>query len=407
MNEILTIGILLLTGYVLGLLLSKIGIPKIIGYIGTGIIFSPFTTNFLDTNIGQDTQSLMDICLAFIAFEVGGALKWTKIKKHENEIIYITLLASIIPLVLITGGVLVLGLLFPSIVPFEYSTLFLFSLLLGTLASPTAPAATLAVIHEYKAKGKVTETILGVAALDDILGILLFSVVIGLISTFLEGYNGLFGANILNTLYEIIIAIILGAILALFLNWLVSLLKISGEGQWIVIIFSFIVLCVGLTKLMNINILLTSMSMGVVVVNKSKRQKEIFRILERYTEDLIFLFFFVLSGLHLDISTIPRAITIIIIFVLLRTAGKYLGANLGARMAKADTSIQKYTAGGLIPQAGIVIGLVLSIYPNVQFGQISELLLTVIMGATIIHEIIGPLAAKASLRNSGEIKGNT
>jgi Kef-type K+ transport system membrane component KefB len=130
----------------------------------------------------------------------------------------------------------------------------------------------------------------------------------------------------------------------------------------------------------------------------------IFRILERYTEDLIFLFFFLLSGLHLDIATLPKAAVLIIIFVLLRTAGKYLGANWGSRIVNADPSIRKYTAGGLLPQAGIVIGLVLSIYQKEEFKEISEILLTTIMGATIIHELIGPVSAKSALKKAGEIK---
>ena len=183
-----------------------------------------------------------------------------------------------------------------------------------------------------------------------------------------------------------------------------KIFQISSEGQWIIVIFSLIILCVGLSKLLHVDELLSCMTMGVVVANKCKHQKEIFRILERYTEDLIFLFFFVLSGLHLDISTIPQVTAIIFIFVLLRTAGKYIGANIGARMAKADRSIQKYTAGGLLPQAGIVIGLVLSIHQNEAFKGISEILLAIIMGATILHELIGPIATKHSLMKAGEIK---
>lgn len=144
--------------------------------------------------------------------------------------------------------------------------------------------------------------------------------------------------------------------------------------------------------------------MGTVITNKSKFHDKIFKVIERYTEEFIFLLFFLLSGLHLDITTIPHAAYLIIIFVILRIIGKYLGSNIGARVSKAHPSIRKYTAGGLLPQAGIVIGMVLSIYQNEEFKEISEILLTVIMGATIIHELIGPIAAKYSLMKAGEIK---
>lgn len=404
MNILLTIGLLLITGYIAGWLLNKIGLPKIIGYIATGIVFSPNTVGFVEHDVIESTLPLMEVCLAFIAFEVGGALKWAKIKKHKKEIISITILGSLIPFFLVTIGVLILGWLFPEVLPFDTLPLLLLALLLGALASPTAPAATLAVIHQYKAKGKVTDTILGVTVLDDVLGILLFSLTIGIIFIFTGGQSGLFGNPMVNTLYEIGIAIIIGAILGLVIELINRFFPKEGEGRWIVIIFSLIIFNVGICQALHVDILLSSMTMGIVVVNKCRQQQLIFRILERYTEDLIFLFFFLLSGLYLDIATLPKATALIIIFVVFRTAGKFLGVNWGSRIVNADPSIRKYTAGGLLPQAGIVIGLVLSIYQKEEFKEISEILLTTIMGATIIHELIGPVSAKSALMKAGEIK---
>jgi len=404
MNILLTIGLLLITGYIAGWLLNKIGLPKIIGYIATGIVFSPNTVGFVEHDVIESTLPLMEVCLAFIAFEVGGALKWAKIKKHKKEIISITILGSLMPFFLVTIGVLILGWLFPEVLPFDTLPLLLLALLLGALASPTAPAATLAVIHQYKAKGKVTDTILGVTVLDDVLGILLFSLTIGIIFIFTGGQSGLFGNPMVNTLYEIGIAIIIGAILGLVIELINRFFPKEGEGRWIVIIFSLIIFNVGICQALHVDILLSSMTMGIVVVNKCRQQQLIFRILERYTEDLIFLFFFLLSGLYLDIATLPKATALIIIFVVFRTAGKFLGVNWGSRIVNADPSIRKYTAGGLLPQAGIVIGLVLSIYQKEEFKEISEILLTTIMGATIIHELIGPVSAKSALMKAGEIK---
>jgi Kef-type K+ transport system membrane component KefB len=405
MNILLTLGLLLTIGYTAGWLMDKIGLPKIIGYIITGIAFSPNTIGFVGNDIIEKTQLLMEVCLAFIAFEVGGALKWSKIKKHKKEIISIALFASLFPFILITIVVFSFGLLFPTLLPFEPVTLLLLSLLLGALASPTAPAATLAVIHQYKAKGKVTDTVLGVAALDDAIGILMFSLTIAVIFMITGGgQSGLFGNPALNSLYEIGGALLIGAIIGIIINPIARFIQIKGEGQWIVILLSLIIFCVGIAKALQVDILLSSMTMGVVLVNKSKQQIMIFRILERYAEDFIFLFFFLLSGLHLDMSAIPQATALIIIFVLFRVVGKFMGTIIGARMVKADRSIQKYTAGGLLTQAGIVIGLVLSIYQKEEFKEVSEILLATIMGATVIHELIGPIAAKYSLMKAGEIK---
>jgi len=406
MNILLTIGLLLIIGYTAGWLLDKAGLPKIIGYIATGIVFSPNSIDFVDVNIIEKTQPLMEVCLSFIAFEVGGALIWSKIKEHEKEILSITLLASFFPFVLISAGIFTFGLLFPAILPFEPLTLLLLALLLGALASPTEPAATLATMHQYKAKGRVTDTILSVAALDDVLGILMFSITTAIIFIFTGEQTGLFGNPAMNCLYEIGVALLIGATLGIVIEPISLLIRIKGEGQWIVIIFSLIIFCVGISKTLQVDVLLSSMTMGMVVVNKCKEQKIIFRILERYTEELIFLFFFLLSGLYLDISTVQSATALIFIFVLLRAAGKFIGANTGARLVKADRSIQKYTAGGLLPQGGIVIGLVLSIYQKEQFNDISEILLTTIMGTMVIHELIGPIAAKLSLMKAGEIESS-
>lgn len=403
MNILLTLGLLLIIGYIMGWLLDKIGLPKIIGYIITGIVFSPNTINFIDVDILKSTQPLMDVCLAFIAFEVGGSLKWSKIKAHKKEIISITLLASFFPFLFIVIGVFSFNALFPTVLSFDFPTALAFAFLLGALASPTAPAATLAIMHQYKARGKVSDTIMGVAALDDVLGILLFSFTLGFVAVFNGGEEAVLGNTVFNSLYEITISIFLGVIMALIINLIAIFFKKTSEGQWVVTLFALIILCAGLSKLLHVDELLACMTMGIVVVNKCKQKKLIFRILERYTEELIFLFFFLLSGLYLDISTIPNATILIMIFVLFRIVGKYVGANVGAYIVKADSSIQKYTAGGLLPQAGIVIGLVLSVYQKDEFREISEMLLTIIMGATIINELIGPIAAKYSLKKSGEI----
>ena len=403
MNVLLIIGLLLSIGYTTGWLLNKIGLPRIIGYIATGIAFSPNSLKVIDPEFIHTTYPILEVCLGFIAFEVGGALKWSKIKVHEKEIIGITILASLIPFLLIALGVLTIGKFFPGMLNLTPIYNLFLALLLGALASPTAPAATLAVIHQYHAKGKVTDTILSVAALDDVLGILLFSLTLAVIFIFTGGQTGLFGNPVLNAIYEVVGAIMVGMLLGLCIDPLAKFFRITGEGQWVVVIVSLIVLGAGISKALHIDLLLTSMTMGIVVRNFCHQEEIVFRILERYTEDLIFLFFFIISGLHLDITALPKASVLILLFVSLRTIGKYIGANLGAKLAKADPAIQKYTAGGLLPQAGVVIGLVLSIYQDADFQEIAEILLATIMGTTIIHELIGPLAAKDALRKAGEI----
>lgn len=403
MNLLLTLGVLLIVGYLAGWLFSKVGLPKIIGYILTGILFSPNSSKLIEPNLIELTRPLMEVCLGIITFEVGGALKWSRLKKHTKEIFSITILASLVPYLLIVGGLLLITKLFPGIIQIPADNLIPLALILGALASPTEPAATLSVIRQYKAKGKVTDTILGVAALDDMLGILIFSLTIsGILIAVSDGTQSS-PALLVNSVYQIGGAIVVGAVIGFSFNLFSIKNSIEGEGQWVVIILSLIILGIGLTKFLKVDILLSSMTAGVVVANFCTKQSIIFRILQRYTEELIFLFFFILSGLHLDISTIPVAASLIWIFIIFRTSGKYIGTNIASRFVNADASIRKYTAGGLLPQGGIVFGLILSIYENEIFHNISNVLITTLMGTMIIHEFIGPIVAKISLKNAGEL----
>lgn len=404
MNDFLELGFLLVVGYLAGWLCHQIRLPKVIGYIATGIVFSPHTLPFIAYDFVIYTEPLMELSIAFIAFEVGGALKWSRIKKHEKEIVYITLLASFLPFIFISAGILLMGLWAPTQLPFSLVVLLLLAMQLGALASPTAPAATLAIMHEYKAKGKVTDTILGVVSLDDTLGIILFSLVINSELFFTGSRSGLTAPVFFHVLYPIGGGLVLGICVAYVMMLAFHLLPKKEEGQWIVVIVSLIVICVGVCKWLHLDTLLAAMTMGIVIVNRSKYRHHIFRIIERYTEDLIFLFFFILSGLHLNITTIPQALPLILLFVTLRILGKYVGAWWGGKIAKSDNAIIKHTAGGLIPQAGIVIGLVLKVYQMEAFQVFAELLLTIIMGATIINELIGPIMAKHSLKKAGEIR---
>ncbi len=404
MDILLIFGSLLFVAYISGLFIEKAGLPKILGYIITGIIFNSNNFDFIPSDFTEMTRPIMEICLAFIAFEVGGELKWNKVKNHEKEIISITFLASLLPYLLIVAGILSFYLFFPEYISFGFPELFLFALLLGALASPTAPAATLAVIHQYRSKGDVSDTILGVVALDDVLGIIIFSITLVMVPIFMESSNEVIsGSHFYTALYKIFFAILIGTVLAFAIKFIGKMLKIKGEKEWVVIIFSIIILCVGLTKHFNVDELLAYMTMGVVVVNICKKERAIFNITERYTENLVFLIFFLLSGMHLDINVIPEALPLIVLFVIMRVVGKYFGVYTGASIVKANKNVRRYTAGGLLPQAGVAIGLVLSIYQQKGFEEISELLLTIIMGATVINEIIGPVIAKYSLEKSGEI----
>ena len=402
MEPILIIGIILFTGFIVGEICSRIGLPKVTGYIIAGLILNPGITHFIPESFVSNTGLVTNIALAFITFSVGGTLVFSKIRSLGKTIILITFMEAEFAFIFVAAAFIFIG---PAVISAEHELLIYFvpiGLLLGAMASPTDPSATLAVEHEYHAKGEVTSTIMGVAAFDDILGIINFSLAIAFAKIFIASES--FGMqSVIDPILRIALSVLVGVIFGFLLNFLIKIIQKETEGVLITLIISFLSLCYGVAGLLGADELLSTMVMGIIVVNFNVKKDKIFEILERYTEELIFVLFFTLSAMHLDFSVLISNYLFIIMFVFFRTAGKYFGTFTGGKISKASPSVQKYTAGGLIPQGGIVIGLALIVQHYQVFGSVSDIILNVVIGATIIHEIAGPVISKFALVKAGEI----
>jgi len=198
-------------------------------------------------------------------------------------------------------------------------------------------------------------------------------------------------------------AVALGTAFGFAFNLLTRLLSRETEGVLIVAVLATLSLCFGVASLIGVDELLSTMTMGMIVVNYNRLREKIFKILERYTEEMIFVLFFTLSGMHLSFSTLAQHLALVAFFVAFRTVGKVLGAVVGAQVARSPSKVKKYAAGGLIPQGGIVVGLALLMQQNHAFNDISDIVINVIIGATVIHEIAGPVISKAAIKAAGEI----
>lgn len=406
MQPILIIGIIIFIGFILGEIATRIKLPKVSGYIFAGILLNPEILRIIPNNFLEHTNFVTNLSLAFITFSVGGTLYFPKVKQLGKRIVIITLFEAEFAFFSIILTFLLLAPMLLNIPQATYSLVFIpLSLLLGSLASPTDPSATLAVEHEYNSKGEVTSTIMGVAAFDDLLGIINYSIAIS-ISGILISHQSFNLNSISQPIIEILGALFLGIVFGLFFNWLTKFIEKETEGVFIVVIFSLLALCYSAAKYLGVDELLSTMTMGIIVVNYNEKQEMIFEMIERYTEELIFVLFFTISAMQLDISVLFSNFLLIFLFVFFRLIGKFLGTSLAATISKAPTKVKKYTAGGLIPQGGIVIGLALLLKQDPEFDAISNLVINIIIGATIIHEIIGPISAKIALKKSNEIKTN-
>lgn len=404
MSAILLVGIIIFTGFLFGEAVKKIKLPLITGYVLAGVLLNPNLFNFMPKDIMDHTSLITNIALSFITFSIGGTLLYSKIKKLGKGIIFITLFEAEMAFFALIVGFLLLTPFCPGISGDNWISVFIpLALLLGCLGSPTDPTTTLAVTHEYNTHGKVTSTILGVGASDDALGLMNYSLAVVIAQVLITHSKFDVFSTILNPILIILGSFTFGTIFGFILNKICNLIKDEQDGMLIAVIFAVLSICYGVCTLVGADELLATMIMGIVVVNFNPRRDKIFRTLQKYAEDLIFIIFFTLCGMQLNFGVLKNSLLLILVFCVFRTLGKFLGTFVGATIAKSPPEIKKYTAFGLIPQGGIVIGLALTIKQNPAFNQISDIILSVIIGTTIIHELIGPITTKFALRKSGEI----
>jgi len=402
MNVILSIGLLIFTGYILGELAEKIRLPKISGYILAGILLNPDFSGIMSGAFVDHTDPLLTISLAFITFSIGGSLSAKNLKASGKTIISLTLLESLFAFAFVF---LFLFLTLSFFIPL-FSSIYIsvaVSLVLASLAAPTDPSATLAVIYEYKAKGEVSSAMLEIAAFDDLVGIVLYTLVTAF-ATFFMGKSDLeFSRVFLNLGRDIGGSLLIGGIVGLLFTFIVKIFSKQPEGTLIVLTFGLVALSYGISEYFGFESLLSTMALGAVVVNFNPLADKIFKLIERYTDELIFVVFFTLSGLHLQLSSISGSFVLIVIYIVARAFGKFAGIYSGSLFFTLPPKVKRFTAGGLIPQGGIVIGLALLITKDPVFKDTGSMIVGIVIGAALIHEIIGPIASHLSLKKAGEL----
>ncbi len=402
MDFLLGTGTVILTGFLFGELAKLIKLPKVSGYIVAGIFLNPGLTHFITQDFIDGTSPLINIALAFITFSIGGTLSMSRIKASGKMILLLTLFEAIFAYLFVAVVCFVVIYYVLGIIN-SWSMALLVSLILASLASPTDPSATLAVKNEYHARGIVSTIILGIAAFDDITGIILYTFSLSFAETMIGNlHSGTFG-TLLELGRNIGGALVLGAFTGFIFNFATKIFKRDSEGELIVTITGFLILAYGLATVLEFDALITTMTMGVIVVNFNYQQEKIFTIIERYTDELIFVIFFTLSGLHLQLSSLSGSAMLILVFVIARFSGKFTGIYTASVLTKAPSNVRKYTAGGLFPQGGIVIGLALLVAKNKDFHEFSTLIIGTVIGAAVIHELLGPVIAKSFLKKAGEI----
>ena len=388
-NLVFGLGVLLLTGLTGGILINRFKLPAVTGYILTGLLVGPSVLKLLDHNMVEHLSPVNPIALGIIALVIGGELEVKTLRKLGNSIMWIGILEILGAATLVTAVMLLAGQPLP------------IALLLGGLATATAPAATVAVIKEVRARGPLTDSLLAIVALDDALGVIVFGIMAAVVKVLVSGGMGStsIGDMISKPFLEIIYSVLLGGILGYILGIVAR--KIRKKQTLLTITLGFVFLTSGLATKFHLSSILANMVVGAVIVNTCPRRRRIFNLIEGI-EIPIFVAFFALAGASLEVDMLANVGLIGILYVIGRISGKVGGTYLGGQLGRAREVVKKYLGFGLMPQAGVVVGLTMvaqEIYP-----EAGSFILNIILTSVVLSELVGPVLSRKALELAGEVQ---
>ncbi|MBW2011509.1 MAG: cation:proton antiporter [Deltaproteobacteria bacterium] len=397
------IGLLLLFSYAGGKVANCLKAPRVTGYLVTGMLLSPSLLGlFHERLVKEDLTLITDIALAIIAFSIGGSLSWTKLKKLGKQILCITLTEASGSF-LVTTVSLTLFFYLMNALKGDFSCFwtlyFPMALIIGAISAATAPAATLAIIHEYRAKGPFTTTLLGVVALDDALAIIFAAFAITIAQSFVNHEAITLQNFLFSPLFSILISLCIGGGVALCLR---NLIRFVPRGQAMLgVMLGSVFLTAGLAVSLKVSPLLANMMLGFVLINFVDHHESLFSIIENI-EEPIFGMFFALAGAHLDFGVMQTAGLLSLVITIGRFSGKLMGTRLGTQISHAPQTVKKYLGFGLLPTAGVTVGLVLEAKGIFGSSYLSEIMVNSVLGSVILNELLSPFFVRFSLIKAGE-----
>ncbi len=386
LNTLLYLSILMIGGLLLGRLVKQIKLPNVTGYLLAGLVLGPFVLKVIPADVIVDLEVISEIALSFIAFTIGCEFKLSYFKRVGLTPIIIAVCEAMGAVIIVQAVLIALGFDTP------------FAIVLGSVAAATAPAATIMVVKQYKAKGPVTETLLSVVALDDAVALIAFGFAVTAAKAMTGVNHDAVILSVLKPFGEILLALAAGGVVGALLKLPLKFFRKSGNR--IIVMCGFVFLASGLAEMLHVSELLACMAAGMVFCNISNESEEIAKLSDLITPP-IFLLFFTVSGAELNIALIPSIGVVGVLYVVFRVVGKLAGASIGSLIMKAPKTVRRYLGPTLIPQAGVAIGLI-----SVSQAVIPEYaaqLRAVILCGTLIYEIAGPAITKAALVKAGEI----
>jgi Kef-type K+ transport system membrane component KefB len=398
-NPVFGAGILLVAGWLIGNIVAKIKLPHITGYIIAGILVGDSVLGVFPHQTGKGFSIITEIALGIIAVTIGGEFYWGKFKRTGKDIFIITIVQLFATFIAVTVVLRLLS--FP----------LHFSMMLGAIASATAPAATVAIVQNLRCRGKFVDYLFGIVALDDAGCIILFGVVFAF-AVNLSGAGGVDASSfsiVLHSISEVGFSIVAGVVFGFLMHYLIA--GRNQTGEILIIFLGILFLSVAISVSLELSPLLVNMAAGAVLINMSPANNRIFRAVLPITPPLYALFF-VIAGTELKLEVLLDKNILILGagYIIARALGKYYGVKAGCMISKTDDNMKKYLGLCMIPQAGVAIGLVLLIQSSPQIQNLSgeqavfvSSMVNIVLLSVFINELIGPPLSHLALVKGSEI----
>ncbi len=384
---LLSLGVAVLAGLIFNRIVKFLGLPNVTGYLIAGVLIGPSFLQIIPQDLIEPLTLLVNVALGFIAFSIGGEFRISKIRSIGKSVLVITFFQALVTTAVVDIGLLIF---FPPAVAIS----------LGAIATATAPAATLMVVRQYSAKGPITDILLPVVALDDAIGLIVFSISLSIAKILSAAESPNIGLMLLDPLREIVLSLVVGAAIGAVLTFGMGFFH--SRSNRLTSIICAVFLGTSLSSLWNLSSLLLCMSIGAVMANFYSESEKMIDITDHWTP-VVFLLFFVISGAELDLGILPTVGLLGVMYIILRSLGKYFGARIGATVVRESKNVKRYLGVALLPQAGVAIGMsqiVISALPEEYGIKIRA----VVLCATLVYELVGPLLTKFVLTKAGEIK---
>ena len=414
MEALLTISVALLAGLLLSRITKKIDLPAVTAYLVAGILVGPYVLGklgvqglgFISDDYLDSFSIISDVALGFIAFSIGNEFRLSQLKEIGKKATFVGIAQAVVTTVLVDAVLIGLHFAMPHVLPIEVA------IILGAIASATAPAATLMVVKQYKAKGPVTDILLPVVAIDDAIGLVLFAVSFGIARAMHAGVVNVISV-IVEPVLEVVFSLLIGSVMGILFH--ICERFFHSRSKRLSVSVAFVLLTIAISKIhfeqvfgvLNIGFstLLTCMMLGTMFCNICDFSEELMERVDRWTAPL-FVLFFVLSGAELKFEVFNNLLMVVVgvVYIISRSGGKCLGAYSSSKICKCDENIIKYLGITLLPQAGVALGMANTVMDTQGFAELGEVVKSITLFAVLIYEIVGPTLTKIALTKAGDIK---